>query len=478
MVWSAVRFAPLVVVTACGCVAWNGPPGPPALAPKTGALPVRQPVVPVAHREALPPDPAFTGEHPVEFYVQAALRRNPGIRAAERRVAVQLNEVPRVTALPDPTLDNTLWPITANSPQTANGRMVNSLTVSQRFPWFGKLRLRGQVAERDAQIALTELAETELRVAEEVKTTCYELVFFRQATRITKDNERFLDEYITLTGTLYKVGKASQQDLLRAQVELSRLKNQLIELGRQTQTAQADLARLLSLPPESDLRPTTSSATHAIPEQIDEMYRLAVASRPELRGRLLAIDRDREQVELAKLEYYPDVRLGVNWTAMTTNQAIARTANGSDNIGFGVGINLPIWREKLNAGVRQANARVAESAWRYEASRDDTLRGVRRLTVQACALEQQIELLRTDIITRAEQTLKTSEADYRVGKVSALQVLDNFTELLRFRIQLARFESMLGQTLASLERVIGTELARPSDAPKGHPLPPPRPLPK
>lgn len=388
--------------------------------------------------------------------------------------------MPRVTALADPKLDNTAWPITSSAPQAANGRFANSLTVSQQFPWFGKLQLRGQVAACDAQIALTELAEAELRVAEEVKTTCYELVYFREATRITTDNQRFLEEYVTLTGTLYKVGKASQQDVLRAQVELDRLKNQLIELGRQTQAAQADLARLLSTSPASDLRPVGGRAARAIPEQIDHLYRLAIESRPELRGRLLAIDRDRERVDLAKLDFYPDVNVGVNWTAVTTNAALSRTANGSDNIGFGVGINLPIWREKLHAGVRQANARVAESAWRYEASRDDTLRGVRRLTVQARALERQIELLQNDIIARAEQTLKTSEADYRVGKVSALQVLDNFTELLRFRIQLAQFESMLGQTLASLERVIGTELARPSEAPppvKANGLPAPRPVP-
>jgi outer membrane protein TolC len=428
--------------------------------------------------EPVPPaGAAFAGEHPVEFYVQAALQRNPGIRAAERRVAAAADEVPQVTALPDPMVENTFWPISANSPQTASGRMANSLTVSQRFPWFGKLQLRGQLAQREAQIALTELAEAELQVAEEVKTAYYEIAFYLEATRVTRENERFLEQYIALAESLYKVGRASQQDILRAQVERDRLRDQLIELGRQTRTAQADLARLLSVPPETDLRPAQEPVRFSVPEQVDQLYRLAIASRPELRGRLEAIARDRDRVDLARLEYYPDVNLGVNWSLMTTGQALAFTADGKDNIGFGVGFNLPIRREKLQAGVRQATARVAESSWRYEAARDDTLRSVRRLTVQARALEQQIELFRKNIIPRAEQTLKTSEADYRVGKVDALTVLTNFTELLRFRVQLARLESMLGQTLASLERAVGVELARP-EQPKGKELPPPRELPK
>jgi outer membrane protein TolC len=425
------------------------------------------------------PDSEFAGEHPVEFYVQAALRRNPAIRAAERRAAAALDEYPQVTALPDPMLENSFAPIPGASLQTAGGRVTNSLTLSQRFPWFGKLRLRGEVADREAQIALAELAEEELRVVEEVKAAYFDLLYYRDAIRITKDNETFLKQYIALADSMYKVGRASQQDLLRAQVELSRLEENLIELGRQSEAVQADLARLLSISPETDIRPAGGLPEVSVPEQIDSLYQMAIAYRPELQGRLTAIVRDQERAELARLEYFPDVNLGVNWMAMTANQALAPTADGLDNIAFGVGINLPIWRDKLSAGVRQANNRQAESIWRYEAARDDALRMVRRLMVQARALDQQVNLLRREIIPRAEQTLKTSEADYRVGKVDALQVLSNFTDLLRFRIQLVRFESMLGQALASLERVIGIELARPDEGKpkeKGAELAPPRPV--
>ena len=133
--------------------------------------------------------------------------------------------------------------------------------------------------------------------------------------------------------------------------------------------------------------------------------------------------------------------------------------NSHDNVGFGVGVNLPVWQDKLRAGVREAEHRVLESARRYDAVRDDTFRLIKRLIVRARALDRQIKLFEKSIIPRAEQTLRISVADYQVGKVDFQQIIDNWTDLLAFRIQLARLKAGLKQTLASLERVVGCQLA-------------------
>ena len=130
-----------------------------------------------------------------------------------------------------------------------------------------------------------------------------------------------------------------------------------------------------------------------------------------------------------------------------------------------------IWRDKLDAGVREAEHRMASSTRMYDAARDDTFRMIKRLSVQARALDEQIKLFRDSILPRAEQTLKVSVADYRVGKVDFQQIIDNWTALLRFRIQVIRLEASLGQVLASLERVVGCELASVSE-----PTPEPEPL--
>jgi outer membrane protein, heavy metal efflux system len=133
-----------------------------------------------------------------------------------------------------------------------------------------------------------------------------------------------------------------------------------------------------------------------------------------------------------------------------------------------VGINLPIWRDKLDAGVREWEQRSLENARRYESTLDDTFRMIRRLMVQIDAIQQQLDLFKGSMIPKTEQALRVSTADYRVNKVDFQQLLDNWSDLLMFHVQVARLEASLAQTLASLERVIGCEL---TSAPAPQPVP-------
>ncbi|GIW81280.1 MAG: RND transporter [Gemmatales bacterium] len=401
----------------------------------------------------------------VDYYVELALERNPEIRARARRAQALAERFPQATALPDPILSNTIWPISSNAPQTAMGRSTHSLTLMQRYPWFGKLRLRGEVARADARIALTELAAAQLKVIEDVKLAYYEIYFNQRAIDITRHDEALLRDIVKFAEARYKVGQASQQDVLRAQVELTKIREQLIRFERALRVAQADLATLLSLPAESDLRAAGLPDSVSIPDELDALYEVALATRPELQGRLEAIFRDQRLVELSRLESRPDVDLGITWAASTRAAALAPSANGNDMIGLNLNLNLPIWKRKLDAAVREAQNRAAESRELYDSTRNETFRFIRRLIVQAHAIEQQVALFRDEIIPKAEQTLKTSTADYRVGKVDMLTLLDNWSQLLRFEIQLVRLQANLFQVLASLERVLGTELSATTPAP-------------
>ena len=400
----------------------------------------------------------FTGEHPVEFYVISALERNPELLAANHRVTAQAERIPQVTALDDPMVSEQFYPLDDHSLQTAGGRLPSTLTLSQKFPWLSKLRVRGEVEEQETQIALTQVAQTQLRVAEQVKLTYYDLYANQQVIEITESSRELLEDLLQFAEARYRTG-GSQQDVLRAQLELDRVADQLIQLRRMLRVSQADMAELLHTSPEVKPRAEDEVVLTDVPATIDALYEAAVRCRPELQERLHAIIRDQRKRELARLQYYPDFNVGLGWQAVTTDDAVASNANGDDNFLVTVGFNLPIWRDKLRAGVREAEARVLTDARQYDAERDETFRQIRRLIAQADAYQQQIELYTKNIIPRAEQTLQVSVADYRVGKVDFLQIVDNWNELLRFEIQLVRLRAQLGQTLASLERVIGCQLA-------------------
>lgn len=426
----------------------------------------------------LPREERLDGSHPVDFYVQLALERNPEILATQRAVAAQAEVIPQVTALEDPMLVDSFQPILGNSLQTASGRIPNQLTISQKYPWFGKLRVRGEVAEQEAKIALTQLAQTQLKVIEEVKAAYYAVYFNEEAIQITLSSKKPLEDLVQLADAKNRAG-GSQQDVLRAELELYRLQDRLIQLERQLRVAQADLAELLHASPDIEPRTAEPLDLPSAPAEIDLLYDAAVRCRPELQERLHAIVRDQRRQELANLQYYPDVTLGAGWQAVTKDDALSLRANGHDNVAFTVGINLPIWQDKLRAGVREAEHRTVQSARHYDATRDETFRLIRRLIAQADALQQQIELFQGNIIPTARQTLDTSIGEYRVDKVDFEQIIDNWTALLELQIQLARLETTLGQVLASLERVVGCQLASlPQTEPETELAPPPLPVPE
>lgn len=403
-------------------------------------------------------EPEIQGDHPLEFYVGVALDRNPELQAARRSLAAQAQVVPQVTALDDPMFSSTIWPAPRHSPQTTMGRMPYGMMVSQQFPWFGKLRMRGEVAEAEVQMALARLAETELGVIENVRLAYYEVNYNQQAREITEQNRALLTDLLEIAEARYRTGEASQQDVLRAQLELDRIDQRLIEIDQALRQSQADLAGLLQTTPDAELLAAAEMEELSTPAEIDRLYDIAIQCRPELQERLASIAREQRNEELKRLDYYPDITLGFGWDVMTTNRAMDPMADGFDTYGVTVGLNVPIWRERLRAGVGEARHRVVESSRRFDASRNDTFRQIRRYTVQARALDEQRDLFRDPMVPRAEQTLSVSIADYRVGRVSVLQLIDNWLQLLTFELQLARIEASRLQTLASLERAVGCAL--------------------
>ncbi len=425
---------------------------------------------------AVPPTaPDLGGPHSVEAYISYALAQNPDIEAARKRVDAAAYRVPQAASLRDPVFGVTAFP---EPVQTAAGEQEVALNASQQLPWFGKLDTRAAAAEAEVNVARAKLAAVELEVIEQVKRAYYELYFIQKAIRITEENRNLLLDFVQIAESKYRTGKASQQDVLRAEVEVYNLDNQLIRLRQQLDSAQAKLARLIHVSPETPLRALEQAPQEQIPQDLQRLYEQAIAARPELHAQLAAIQRDRQNVELARLEYFPDLVAGVTWIG-TSAAGISPVANGDDPVLLAFSVNVPIYRKRLQAGVREAESRVVAAARQYDSLRDQTAEAVKDLYAQALSQYDLVRLFRDDIIPKSEQTLEVSQAAYQVGDVDFLQLIDNWEQLLRFQIAYHRLESQLQQTLASLERVVGGELrtasgtaaAQPAGPENGRPVP-------
>ena len=386
-----------------------------------------------------------------------AVSAHPRVRAARARVAAASQRAPQARSLEDPLLSNSFYPISDQALQTAAGRAGNTLSLTQKYPWPEKRHTKAAIANRETQIAAAKLAQVELEIEEAVRLAYYELWFADQAIDITEQNRQIAAELIKLAEARNAAG-GSQQDVLRAELQVDSLDNRLIGLRRQKAVAQADLAALIQQPGLLGIEPSAEIDVAQIPERLDALFAAARQCSPRLREQRWAVSRDRQKRQLACLEKYPDFVLGAGWQTMTETDALSPVANGHDNVNFMVGMTLPLWRDRIRAAVCEASSNVVASSRELRDVRDDTFRQIRRLSEQASAADEQLRLYDDRILPRAKRALQLASADYRGRLVDFGEVANGFTEVLMFELQVARTKATLAGAAAQLHRAVGCEV--------------------
>ncbi|MEQ8846811.1 TolC family protein [Botrimarina sp.] len=421
------------------------------------------------------PDPAERGEVVdappprrlgVEALVAEAIASHPRVGAARARYAAASWRPVQARSLEDPLLSNNFFPISDHALQTAGGRAGNTLSVSQKYPWPEKRDTRAAIASREAQMAAARLRAVELEIEELVRLAYYELWFADRAIRIGERNREIAAELVHLAEARNAAG-GSRQDVLRAAVQVDNLDNRLIELRQQKALAQADLAALLRRPDAAGIEPSESVDCDAAIADRDALFAAAVGCNPELIEARWAASRDRQQQRLACLAKRPDFVVGAAWQTITESDAVSPVANGHDNVSLSVGVTLPIWRDRIDAGIREASASAAASSRDYHAKRDDALREIRRIDEQIEAAKEQLRLYEERFAPRAKQALELAAADYRGRLVGFGEVTDGFSEVLLVELQAARVEATLCGLVAQLRRAVGCDLLPPAEGERG-----------
>jgi outer membrane protein TolC len=405
----------------------------------------------------------------VDEYVRYALSQNPQIQASRKRVEAAAQKVPQAASLSDPTFSVMGFPFYPYVQQTAGGRMQADMQIAQEVPWFGKLDAQASAAEAEVDQARAELVAAELGIVEQVKRAYYELYYVQRAIDITERSRELAVSFSEIARRRFENGQASQQDYLRAELEVSNLDTELVRLRQELQSGQARLARLLHVSPETPVEAVTELPPDQVPRDLDRLYTQAVALRPELHAQLAAVRRDRYATDLARLQYFPDLTFAFGYGPMTTSKALAPTADGIDNITIGVMANLPLYHNRLRAGVHEAEANVVASAREYDNLRDQTQEEIKDLFAQTTSQQELLRLFDAEIIPKADQTLQVSIPAYEAQQIDFLQLIDNWRQLLRFQLMQQRLEAQLRQTLATMERTVGGTLPPGGPAPAENP---------
>jgi outer membrane protein TolC len=390
----------------------------------------------------------------LDGYVMYAVLRNPGLRAAYHRIVVALERVPQATALPDPRLSYAYF---VNEVETRVGPQRHRFGLMQAFPGFGKRQLRGEVALAEADVLFQRFLGTRDELVHRVRDTWYELAWLGRAVTITRENLDIMRYIEGVARARYRVNKTPYADVLRAQVELSKLEDRLRTLEAMREPLVARLNGALSRPLDAPVPwPSPISEERLVTDQAALLATLQ-QSNPELRALDAQLSRERLAVRLAEKDGQPDYSLGLSY--IETGSADMDTSDsGKDPFIIEVGLTLPLWRGKVAAGVREAKARLA-STEQQTLERYDVLGSDARLVLfKLRDAERRLALFRDSLVPKARQALKATETAYSASEATITDYLEAERTLLAFRLDAERALADVAQRLAELERLVGRSL--------------------
>lgn len=400
------------------------------------------------------------GDPALKAYVEEVLERNPRLARARAMAEAATQRAPQVSALPDPMVGLTLFLF---PPQTRVGPQQAAVGLSQKFPWFGKLRLREQAALLDATAAHAAVETIRLELITEAQRIYFELGFLAEQKRIVEEDRATLQHYERLAQARYASGVGLAQAVIKIQAEITRAETRLLEIDERRSTLVASANALRDLPAATPTLVAALPDAQQLEEGIETLRTVALSRRPEFVAADAEIESAATRVDLAKKDYSPDVTVGLNYGFVgkrddAAGEAFPPEGNGDDNLSLSGAINLPIWRGKLAAGVEESIQRrlAAEEEKRALAARIEGRLG--DLSSRLPLLYDQLRLYDNVLTVQAEQSLLSAESAYGAGTLSSLDLLDAERFLLNVRIAAARVRADHAITAARLEGEIASPL--------------------
>lgn len=387
-----------------------------------------------------------------ESYVRYALFHSPTVERSYQQWRAASERLPQVRALPDPRLNIGFF---LDEVETRVGPQQAKVGIQQTFPWIGKLQDREDAAAKGALAAWYQYQEAQLRVVEQVLISLQDIAYLDKAIGITKENYALLRSFEEVVRARYRVGAGSHPELIRVQVELGQLEDRVIGLGALRPSYVAALNAMLNRESESEVSVDIDLPNSVTTENAEQVALMARQWSPVLQSITQRVEQERINTEIARKDGYPDLTVGLEYIVTDEAADPSIAESGDDPIMLTFGINLPIWREKYNAGVRESIARRLLISRDFDAQSNVLSAQIYRAWFEHTDADRRVRLYEDSLIPKAQESLSASLGGFRAGDSEFLDLLDTQRTLLEFSIAAERARADRGKALVTLNRLVG-----------------------
>ena len=384
-----------------------------------------------------------------------AEKNNPQIEAARQGWQAAKQVPTQISTLPDPQFN--LQHVSVGSPRPFAG-YTNSdfaylgLGVSQDIPYPGKLRLRGEIAKRDADVSQQQVESVRRAVLAEIKGTYFQLAYLSKTLTILEEDGQLLKQVEQAADARYRSGMGTQQDVLQAQLQKTKLLREIAMHHLQVGKLEAQLKQLLNRSQESPDIETADLVETPLVQTYADLLAAAQVQNPEIASAHKMIERQSLQVDLARKDFYPDFNVQYMWQRTDPTQFRAYYM-------LSVGIKLPVYRsrkqrpELAQAESEQLRARSALQAQSQQLAGD--------LRSQYVIVQQTSELLkihREGLSPQARSEFQSGLAAYQSNKQDFQALLTAFLDVLHLDEDYWQNIAEYQNAIARIEQLTGLSL--------------------
>jgi outer membrane protein TolC len=400
------------------------------------------------HDERTAEQASFSDGAPLEreALVRAVLERNPNLDAARQAWRATLAEHPQARSLEDTMASYSLAPLSIRSDVVRFGQVVR---LEQRFPTPGKFRFAGDVALAEAEAMRGNYEGVRLTLAL-MASSLYDEYYRVTRVLVLNDEHRQLIEDIKASAMVqYESGRASQQDVLQAEVELAHIIHQRVVLESERKVIRAQINGLLHQRPELELpapRQRMTPPSIEVP-QTEGLQQAALGRRPELHAARSQLRAAGSAVELAKRDYSPEIGLMGEYNSMW--------AEKEHRWMTGVSLNLPLQIRSRKGAVDEAQARAEQAAAELSTMHDEVRVEVEQARQRVLEAQHVVHLYQVRLIPAARAQIEAAEFGYDTGRDSFQALIDAERSLRTLEIEYEEALASLGQRTAELDRASG-----------------------
>jgi outer membrane protein TolC len=394
---------------------------------------------------------------PVHRYIDAAFAGNPSLDGMRERIRMKENAAIKAGALDDPKLRMAILNLPTQSWDFRQEDMTGKeIGISQMFPWPGMRKTREEMVLREKEEAEFVLEEMRSTLRSEIKMTYAELASVRKQIEAVRRSQDVLKDIVGVTEEIYAVGKGSQPDVLRGQLEYGRMREMRIGLENREQVLSVRLNTLAALPADRPVPPLGDLPEISVPYGQADLVGIYEAERPARKALQARAHRGDSSIRMANLAGKPEFEVSVSYMQ---RDAMPDGTKRSDMVSSMVTMTLPVWRKgKTEPGIREMEAEK-RMAGRDLANLDlETSNSIGRSLATMKSRREAAVLYRTTLIPQAEQSFQATAESYRVGKTDFPMLMDTVMAILSSRREYAATVGDLNIEKTRLEAAVGKEL--------------------